>query len=113
MNMTEHVRRELELLGEEPDVVDWYCTVIDAFRAYGHSGGSASVAIPTLHKLLCQEALSPLTDSPAEWQDRSVESGYPLWQNCRDSRAMSEDAGRTYWLVDDTTKTIHHSEPHQ
>ena len=61
-----HARRELTLLGEEPAMIDWYCRVIDEFMSFGHSGGSASVAIPTLNELLQQHALPPLTDDPAE-----------------------------------------------
>jgi hypothetical protein len=98
-NLVAHARRELELIGEEPDVIDWYCRTVREFASYGHSGGSASVTIPVLNKLLQYEPLTPLTADPAEWTDRSEMSGYPLWQNARDSRAMSEDGGATYWLV--------------
>lgn len=114
-NTADLARRELERIGEEPDVIDWYCRVIDEFMSMGHSGGSASVAIPTLCKLLRQEALSPLTNDPREWINRSDISGYPLWQNRRDGRAMSGDGGRTYYLVDEpqaagSKHTIYESE---
>lgn len=99
MNLTEHARRELALLGEEPQVIDWYCRVVAEFASAGHSGGSASVAIPVLHELLQFHPLTPLTDDPADWIDQSEPSGYPVWQNRRDSRAFSEDGGKTYWLL--------------
>jgi hypothetical protein len=99
VSLVEHARRELELIGEEPETVDWYCRVIAEFASAGHSGGSASVAIPTLHELLQFHALSPLTDDPTEWLDRSEMSGVPLWQSIRDSTAFSEDGGKSYYLL--------------
>lgn len=99
MTLVEHARRELTLLGEEPEVVDWYCRVIAEFASCGHSGGSAAVAVPVLHELLQYHPLTPLTDDPADWTDQSGRSGYPLWQNRRDPRAFSDDGGKTYWLL--------------
>jgi len=32
-NLAQHARRELELIGEEPQFVDWYVGVIRAFKA--------------------------------------------------------------------------------
>lgn len=98
-NLVEHARRELTLIGEEHYIIDWYCRVVKEFASFGHSGGSASATIPVLHRLLCYEALTPLTDDPAEWIDRSEISGTPLWQNVRDSRAMSVDGGKSYYWV--------------
>ena len=96
--LEQHARRELELIGEEPGVIDWYCRVISEFDSAGHSGGSTSVAIPVLHELLQWHPLSPITNDPAEWIDQSHASGRPLWQNRRDCRAFSEDGGQT-WKV--------------
>lgn len=117
MTMVEHARAELERLGEDPDVIDWYCRVIAEFASYGHSGGSAMATIPVVTALLRQEALTPLTADPAEWLDHSEISGYPLWQNSRDSRAFSDDGGETYWWLHEKeaagsieTTPIHKSE---
>jgi hypothetical protein len=112
MSLVEHARRELALCGqtaEDPGYAASLVASVAAFASWGHSGGSAEVAIDQLVRLLNQEALSPLTNDPNEWVDRSEMSGIPLWQNIRDSRAMSEDAGDSYWLVGDDTKTIHQS----
>lgn len=97
--LVQHARRELALLGEDPDVVDWYLRTVTAFVSFGHSGGSAEATLPVLERLLRHEPLTAITDDPGEWVDRTEMSGYPLWQNLRDSRAMSEDGGQTYWLV--------------
>ena len=110
MSIEEHARHELELIGEESETIDWYCRVIREFASYGHSGGSASVCIPVLNRLLEQRNLSPLTDDPAEWIDQSVPSGYPLWQNRRDSTAFSEDGGKTYYLLEEKVP-LHESQP--
>lgn len=101
--MVEHAQRELKLSGqfaEDPAYAQSIVAAVAAFASYGHSGGSAGVAIEILGRLLRQEALSPLTPDPAEWIDRSEMSGTPIWQNRRDSRAMSNDGGKTWWYVD-------------
>src|SRR5206468_4302904 len=99
MSLVEHARRELERIGEDPEMTDHLVGVVAKFAEFGHSGGSASIAIPRLCKLLRQEPLSPITSDPDEWEDRSEISSTPLWQNKRDSRAFSEDGGKTWRLV--------------
>ena len=109
MSLESHAKRELELVGESPEFTEMYLAAIRGFMSYGHSGGSASVAIPTLSKLLNWEAISPLTDDPEDWISRSEESGYPLWQSRRNSAAFSEDKGRTYNLLSEPGNTFHKS----
>lgn len=104
-NLVAHAKRELEMIGEEPDVIAGYLKVIRAFADMGHSGGSAMVAIPTINQLLQFENLSPLTDAPEDW----IEVGYGMWQNRRCSRMFSEDGGKTYTDVDDREKIVHTS----
>lgn len=99
-NLLAHAEREMKLANVEEDVQRWMLGVIAEFIQYGHSGSSAEICKSLLHDLLNRQALTPLTDDPDEWEDRSVMSGYPLWQNKRDSRAMSNDGGKTYWTVD-------------
>jgi len=104
-NLVEHARRELELCGqmaESPEYAESIIKAIEGFCSFGHSGGSMSVAIDQLTRLLWFENLAPLTDDPAEWVDRSVESGHPLWQNIRNSKAFSENGGKTYTLLGHT-----------
>lgn len=101
--LVEHARRELELCGqyaESPAYAQSIIAAIAAFASYGHSGGSADVAIKQLHTLLLRRTLSPLTSDPAEWEDRSEISNSPLWQNARDSAAFSRDGGKTWYFVD-------------
>lgn len=111
-NLIKHALRELTIIGEEPQTIDMYLNVVRAFVSFGHSGGSASIAIPVINDLLSYRPLSPLTDDPDEWFHHDEEIwGQPggIWQNVRDSRAFSEDQGKTYRLVDDVG-TIHESD---
>jgi hypothetical protein len=94
-NLVDHARRELELIGEEPEIIDGYLKVIQAFADMGHSGGSASIAIPTLNRLLQFQNLKPLTDDPSEWNQVDILG----WQNNRNSEAFSTDGGKTYYLL--------------
>ena len=99
----EHAKAELERSGqwtESPDYAQSIVAAVAAFVSYGHSGGSAAVAIEQLHRLLLGETLTPITSDPAEWEDRSEMSSHPMWQNNRDSRAMSDDGGKTWWYVE-------------
>jgi hypothetical protein len=112
--LVEHATAELTRLGEfdqSPEYAQSIVDAIEAFASFGHSGGSAEIAIDQLTRLLRREALAPLTDDPAEWEDRTEASGSPWWQNRRDSRAMSHDGGRTYWLVDDDARMKQMSQP--
>lgn len=117
-NLVEHARRELEVCGqtaEDPGYAASIVAAVAAFASYGHSGGSASIAIEQLHRLLQFGHLSPLTDDPEEWENRSEMSGTPMWQNRRNSAAFSEDGGKTFWLVTedghgDSGRPIHASE---
>jgi hypothetical protein len=100
--LVQHARRELEAIGEEPDIIDWYCKVVEVFTEAGHSGGSAGVAIPTLNRLLMFKNLGPLTNDPDEWHYHGPdmwdgEKG--IWQNRRDGEAFSTDGGFSYTLL--------------
>lgn len=105
MSLVEHAKRELELSGqwaEDPGYSQSIISAIASFASYGHSGGSAEVAIDQLNALLRFRTLSPLTTDPEEWQDRTEESGgVPMWQNMRDPAAFSNDGGQTWYYVDD------------
>lgn len=101
-NLVEHARRELEMIGEEPETIAGYLKVVQAFADVGHSGGSASVAIPTLNALLQFKNLKPLTNNPDEWAHHTAEvwgAEGGVWQNRRNSEAFSDDEGKTYYLL--------------
>lgn len=116
MGLVEHARRELSLVGNDREFNECIIKAIEAFSSYGHSGGSASVAISMINDLLQFKNLTPLTDNVSEWNKISdTVSGHPSWQSNRNSEAFSNDGGKTYYLLseggNDTNPTpIHNSE---
>ena len=117
-NLVDHARRELLLIGEDPETIDGYLEVVQAFADMGHSGMSAAIAIPTLSALLQFKNLKPLTDDPAEWYFHGPEvwgAEGGIWQNIRNSEAFSNDGGKTYYLLseggnDKNREPLHFSE---
>lgn len=109
-NLVDHARHELTLIGEDPDTIDGLLRCVQAFADMGHSGGSASIAIPMLNALLRYENLSPLTNDPAEWIQHSPDMWdgvNGVWQNRRRSEAFSTDGGKTYYLLSEEPRVIH------
>ena len=94
-NLVNHAKRELELVGEDPETIEGLLKVIQAFADMGHSGGSAAVAVPMINDLLQFKNLTPLTNDPEEW----IEVGDDIWQNRRNPEAFSKDGGRSYILL--------------
>jgi len=95
-----HAIVELALIGqdaEDPAFTQSILAAISAFESYGHSGASHEIGVDMLTRLLRRENLSPLTDEPTEWTNRSEESGYALWQNNRNPSCFSEDGGLSYY----------------
>lgn len=102
MTLLDHARRELGLVNEDPELSANLLAVVAAFAAFGHSGGSAPIAIHHLERLLRFQPLSPLTSDPAEWIDRTeANGGQPMWQSTRDPRVFSHDGGRTWAYITD------------
>ncbi|MET0786256.1 MAG: hypothetical protein ABWY25_06080 [Paenisporosarcina sp.] len=98
-NLVEHAKRELALVGNDEDFNNSIIKAIEGFASYGHSGGSASVAIPMLNDLLQFKNLTPLTNDPLMWNN----VGPNVWQSQRNSEAFSDDAGVTYYLLSEGT----------
>ncbi len=120
-NLVLHARTELKALGEDPETIDGYIKVVQAFAEMGHSGGSASVAVPVLVALLQFKNLRPLTDNPEEWHFHGPEfwdGTNGIWQNKRDGEAFSNDGGKTYYLLSEGGRdknddnVMHTSEDH-
>lgn len=101
-NLVIHARRELEVIGEDRQTIEGYLRVIQAFADMGHSGGSASIAIPVINELLQFKNLSDLTNDPDEWIRHNEGTwGSPggIYQNKRNAEAFSNNGGRTYYLL--------------
>lgn len=103
VDLVQHAKRELELVGEPRDVVVEICHIMEHFSAMGHSGASAEMTIDYLEKLLRHQNLTPLSNDESEWDKiphEMLSAGSPdLWQNNRNSEAFSNDKGLTYWLL--------------
>jgi hypothetical protein len=103
-NLVKHARAELNRIGEDQDVIEWFVKVIKEYASFGHSGGSHYATMPTLVKLLNFEPITPLTNDPDEWFYHGPEKWdgkHGVWQNKRDGRMFSEDGGVTYTNVDE------------
>lgn len=100
-NLVQHARRELEMLGEDSYTINGYLEMITVFAKMGHSGGSASVFIPTLNQLLQFKNLMPLTNDPDEWMQvgSAVTGTFDIWQNRRNAEAFSHNGGQSYYLL--------------
>ena len=115
-NLVSHARRELEMIGEEPEWVEGYLKVIEAFASMGHSGGSASVAIPVINELLQYKNLKPLTDNPDEWRyiaSSDYGTTHDIWQSRRNPEAFSNDGGKTYYLLSDGGNDTNRTPTHE
>lgn len=101
-NLVDHAKRELALAGNDDDFNQSIIKAVKAFSSFGHSGGSASIAIPMLNDLLNYRNLTPLTDDPDEWmhvaEDVWGEAG-GIWQSRRNPEAFSRDGGKSYYLL--------------
>jgi hypothetical protein len=107
-NLVDHARYELELIEEDPEYIEGIVNVIQAFADMGHSGGSASVAIPTINELLQFNNLAPLTNNPDEWMKVDDET----WQSQRNPEAFSNDGGKTYYLLSEGGNDNHREPLH-
>lgn len=74
--------------------------VVRAFCGHGHSGGSASIALAILERLLRHKPLTPITSDPDEWLDISEMMDGPLWQNRRSPSCFSMDGGASWYDQD-------------
>jgi hypothetical protein len=109
MSLVQHAKRELEMVGEEPEVIEWYLQIVAKFAEFGHSGATAEHTTQTLERLLRYRNLSPLTDDPDEWIDVSNyfdEEGEVL-QSKRNFEAFSQDGGKTYYLLSESKLVSH------
>lgn len=67
------------------------------FSLQGHSGFSASYTLKYFNTLASGETLTSITSNPEEWEDIDNKT----WQNKRDFRYFSNDAGKTFYNHED------------
>ena len=114
-NLVLHAKRELALAGLLDAESDYdgelgvaALEIVHVFDKQGHSGASAAMVISLVEKLLRYEPLTPLTADPDEWMplDEEVFGKANVFQSRRDSKMFSEDGGRTYYSVDDSSRSL-------
>lgn len=99
-----HAQHELELIREDEDTIQKLLRVLRCWDDMGHSGGSHEAVLPVLVKLLNRENLAAISSDPDEWVHHDEDTwGAPggIWQNKRNSKFLSTDAGKTYYSVYD------------
>ena len=107
--LADHARYELQRAGEfdrDPAFATALMaavSVIDAF-VVSEQLSPRELADP-LSILLFHGVLTPLTDDPGEWDERSLQTDRRVWQSRRNPSAFSHDEGRTYFLVEERRAT--------
>ena len=64
-------------------------SIVWLFATQGHSGGSASVALPTIERLLSHNVLMPLLGTDEEWNDMSTYEDAPPGTTLQNRRVSS------------------------
>jgi len=117
MNLIEHAETELRRAGYFDTDSDYngmlgpaVMRLIHCHAAERHSGYSSAMVLHLFNLVANHEALTSLTDSPAEWADTAHLGGGPLWQNRRQPSCFSRDGGKTWYNVDEKLP-VHTSRP--
>lgn len=124
-NLYQHALHELKLAGLFDEDSDYggmigkaVMDMVEAFCKQGHSGGSASIFLQIMPKLLNFEHLTPITDNPEDWMN--IGEAYPdaskgtsmesMFQCRRNPALFSTDGGKTYYHLDENPRVMHNSE---
>lgn len=105
----DHAIAELDLAGIVDPVRAATITIVGTLADL--SAADRNVVNGYVATLTAFKPLSPLTNDPAYWIDRSATSGdRALWQSSRDPDAWSWDHGQTYFRLSENGQ-IHTSDP--
>ena len=102
-DLSKHAIGELSLIKEDPKIILWYVSVIEAFNIMQLEPDASDHCVATLTQLLRYGNLAPLTDEPKEW----VQIGDELWQSIRNRDAFSSNGGITYKLYSENNDVEH------
>jgi len=101
--MSKHAILELSLIKEEPKIILWYVSVLEAYNAMNLTEEASDHCLETLNRLIRYQNLAPLTDEPMEW----VKVGSDIWQSIRNYDVYSNNAGETYKVHSDNNDVEH------
>jgi hypothetical protein len=102
-DLSKHAIGELSLIKEDPKIILWYVSVIEAFNIMQLPPEASDHCVATLTQLLRYGNLAPLTDEPKEW----IQIGDELWQSIRNRDAFSNNGGTTYKLYSQNNDVEH------
>jgi hypothetical protein len=102
-DLSKHAIGELSLIKEDPKIILWYVSVIEAFNIMQLTPEASDHCVATLTQLLRYGNLAPLTDEPKEW----IQIGDELWQSIRNRDAFSNNGGNTYKLYSENSAVEH------
>jgi hypothetical protein len=102
-DLSKHAIGELSLIKEDPKIILWYVSVIEAFNIMQLPPEASDHCVATLTQLLRYGNLAPLTDEPKEW----IQIGDELWQSIRNRDAFSNNGGNTYKLYSENNAVEH------
>ena len=102
-DLSKHAIGELSLIKEDPKIILWYVSVIEAFNIMQLPPEASDHCVGTLTQLLRYGNLAPLTDEPKEW----IQIGDDLWQSIRNRDAFSNNGGETYKLYSENNHVEH------
>ena len=102
-DLSKHAIGELSLIKEDPKIILWYVSVIEAFNIMQLPAEASDHCVATLTQLLRYGNLAPLTDEPKEW----IQIGDELWQSIRNRDAFSNNGGKTYKLYSENNDVEH------
>lgn len=121
--LVDHAKKELQLSGLFDKDSDYggmigkaVMELCKCFAGQGHSGFSAGMVLDLFRRLGGYEALSPITDDPKDWNDVSEMGGKDdpkMWQCKRNPSLFSENAGKTYYNVEDKKRFKTRSKSHK
>lgn len=111
MSSIEYAKAELKLVGMDPDGAPDdinavmgrdIVAIIEKFSEQGHSGFSASFAIPRITRLMQFKPLKPLTGDDSEWAEphESWGDGHQIQQNKRYSAVFRDMKTGKAWDID-------------
>ena len=101
--MSKHAIVELSLIKEEPKIVLWYVSILEAYNAMNLTEEASDHCLQTLTRLIRYENLAPLTDEPMEW----VKVADDIWQSIRNYDAYSNNGGETFKLHSENNNVEH------
>ena len=113
-NLERHAKHELRLwlaAIDDPDspetpyeqlIADAVMDLIRVFDGHEHSGMSASMTLAVFTEVANFRTLTPVTSAPDDWFPVEQVAGKDvMWQSKRNPALFSNDAGKTWWDVND------------